>query len=188
MRHDHGERGKVGTVASVLNGLMVLLVLGCAGDRTIVDRPAGHRVITSPVISGVPATQAPVSSVAPAQDPQQIPQTPQQAEPEVIQNTNVAGYWTVACEPATADCQGFKITLGSGGGIEKVEGLGIAKGYGQVRNGKLYISVKGMAEFEGVLDGSGTRAEGTLGQQKAVAVRGNPLCDRPDAYRFKTCR
>jgi hypothetical protein len=176
----------------VLGGLTVLLVLGCAEDPTIVDRPAGHRVMSSALISGVQETghpqergQPPFSIFVPQQTPQP---TPQEAEPQTIQNTNVAGTWAVTCEPATADCQGFKVTLGPGGGIESLEGRGAAKGYGQVRNGRLYISVKGMAEFEGVLDGLGTRAEGTLGHQKAVAVRGNPLCDRPDAYRFKTCR
>jgi hypothetical protein len=183
----YGGIGKVGTVASVLGGLTVLLMLGCADDRTIEGRPAGHRVMSSPVISGVPqesgqpSGQPPVAIFAPQQ-------APQQAEPQIIQNTEVAGTWAVTCEPVTADCPSFRLSLAPGGGIKNVEGLGAAKGYGQVRNGRLYISVKGIGEFEGVLDDSGTRAEGTLGHQKAVAVRGNPQCDRPDAYRFKTCR
>lgn len=186
MWHEYGGIGKVGTVASVLAGLTVLLVLGCAKDRTIVDRPAGHRVQSSPVISGV--TQE--SGQPPAQD----------AEAEVIQNTDVAGVWWVKCEAEATDCHGFAIRFAEGGDIMDYEaGVhdGPAKGMASVSNGKLHFVVAGIVEFDGPLDEYGLTATGELKGQSAdgtpttatvTAVRRNPLCDEETASRRRSCQ
>ena len=84
--------------------------------------------------------------------------------------------------------------------IVDYEGSGLdgpAKGMGSVRNGNLHFVVTGMVEFDGKLDEYGRKAtgelkghgaDGTTTTETVTAIRGNPLCDGPNAHRMRSCR
>jgi hypothetical protein len=126
--------------------------------------------------------------------------SPQGTPPEAVENTDVAGVWTITCNTVSADCPGFKVSFGSSGDVAdfQVGGhSGPAKGVGGIRNGTLSFVVNGVWGFSGTLDENGQSATGNVTEYHAdgantttaaVAVRGNPICDTPQGARMKSCR
>lgn len=167
------ERGKrarwTRTFVGLLGGLTTLLVLGCAGS----DLDQHKDNPTGPI-----RAERSIPNVQGATSPLPLFGSPSaKAGPPPVQNTDVAGRWSLTCQPPSAGCPTFNVTLAPDGSVTDLDGHGPSQGSGRIRDGRLVLSMAGLGEFEGVLDPWGSRATGTvrgssrMDARSAIAVR-----------------